>query len=326
MEETVEPDSLSGEAKAYFDSRGEMPMRGQKEQSEPGGIEGIDEQARQEVEGFDPPGPEQDPSTSPGQDPSARPDEQPKVPLRAVTREREANKELRARIAEMEKRSAVLEDRWNTILALQQPREEEMPPPPDPDEDIFAFSRWQAEQLRALQEHVTGRENAEYEAAVASRAEQAVWNFWEASAREFAETNADFGDAARWLSGFRDNQLQALTAVDPRFGDAGARNWQIEEELKAIVVNAAQQGKSPAELIYGIAKGYGYRPKAVVAGAGLERLARNIEAETSLSDLGGGRPAGPRDAKDIADMSAAEFDAWFRKNGADGFKRLHQRG
>jgi len=317
MEETFEPDTLSGEAKAYFDSRGELPVPDRDER--PVEVNGLDEEARQEIEG-------QDPSVDSGE-PSARSGEQPKVPLRAVTREREANKELRSRIAEMEKRSAVLEDRWNTMLALQQPQQEEVQaPPPDPEEDIFAFSRWQAEQLRALQEHVQGREMAELETTVAQRTEQAVWNFWEASAKEFAETNADFGDAARWLSGFRDNQLHALAAVDPRFGDAGARNWQIEEELKAIVVNAAQQGKSPAELIYNIAKGYGYQPRKGADGAGLERLAANIEAETSLSDLGGSRPAGPRDAKDIADMSPAEFDAWFRKNGADGFRKLHQRG
>lgn len=317
MEETVQPDTLSGEAKAYFDSRGEFPVPDHDGRLTEAGP---DEAARQEIEG-------QDPSTEASEHPAARSGEQPKVPLRAVTREREANKELRARIAEMEKRSAVLEDRWNTMLALQQPQQEETAPsPPDPDEDIFAFSRWQAEQLRALQEHVTGREVAEYEAAVAQRAEQAVWNFWEASAREFAEANVDFGDAARWLSTFRDDQLQALAAVDPRFSDARARNWQIEEELKAIVVNAAQQGKSPAELVYGIARGYGYQPSKSADGAGLARLAQNIEAETSLSDLGGSRPAGPRDAKDIADMSPAEFDAWFRKNGAEGFRRLHQRG
>lgn len=324
MEETVEPDTLSGEAKAYFDSRGELPAPRLEERP----AEAEDEQARQEIEGFDPStGSGQDPSTGSGQDPSTRSGEQPKVPLRAVTREREANRELRSRIAEMEKRSAVLEDRWNTMLALQPPQQEEVQaPPPDPDEDIFAFSRWQADQLRALQEHVAGREIAEYEAVETQRAEQAVWNFWEASAKEFAETNADFGDAARWLSGFRDNQLQALATLDPRFGDARARNGQIEEELKAIVIGAAQQGKSPAEMIYGIAKGYGYQPRKGTDGSELVRLAQNIQAETSLSDLGGSRPAGPRDAKDIADMSPGEFDAWFRKNGADGFRKLHQRG
>jgi hypothetical protein len=65
----------------------------------------------------------------------------------------------------------------------------------------------------------------------------------------------------QWLSDYRDKQLSALSNADSRFSTPQARNAQIETELKGIIIQAAQQRKSPAQLVYEIAKGYGYAAK-----------------------------------------------------------------
>lgn len=311
MDENETSDSLSPEASAYFESRGETITAEPPPAPEPPqpAAQTDDLAAQQAIEGN---------QNSGGLDPRG---------LAAVREEREANKELRARIAEMDKRSAVLEDRWNMLLTMGQAQEQPQQPeaPPDPDQDIFAYARWQAQQVQALQERIQGRETAEQQAAEQQRVEQAVWGKWESDARAFAESTADFGDAAKWLSGFRDNQLQALSAADPRFADPAMRNWQIEQELRQVVVSAAQQGKSSAELIYGIAKGYGYKPAAPAnPGAEIENLNKNQPAELSLSNMGGGaaNKSGPKTAEDVANMSATEFDSWFKSAGDAGFRRI----
>lgn len=309
MDENETSDSLSPEASAYFDSRGETttPEPVNQPAEPPQEPAGDDTSAQQAIEGRQP----------------------TQVPLKALQDEREEKKALKARIEEFERKQAILEDRWNTILKLQQPQQEQQPvdddPEPDPNQDIFAHNQWLARQNKRLLERIDGREQAEQQATQAQQQEARVWQFWEHSAREFAGTQADFSDAAKWLSEFRDNQLQALAVADQRFSDPGTRNRQIEEELKQIVVAAAQQGKSPAELVYGIAKGYGYKAAApaVDPGAAIEKIAANADAEFSLSNMGGAPASkGPKSAEDVSNMSANEFEAWLEKNGDAGFKRL----
>lgn len=310
MEDGEDIGGLDADATAYFESRGETTEPAKVDPPNPAPSGEIDTEAQHDIEG-------------------AQKDRM--VPIRAVTRERDENKALRSKIEEMERRSAVLEDRWNTMLSLgQQPQQQEQPPaPPDPEQDIFAFSKWQAEQLKALQTQVQTKDQAEQQATEARRAEKQVWDLWESDTRAFAATpeGKDFGDAATWLANFRDNQLSALSTVDTRFADKRARDAQMNDELKQIVIAAAQQGKSPAQAIYAIAKGYGYTgPKPAAnadPGAAIEKIAKNADAEISLSNMGGAPASkGAATAEDIANMSPADFDAWFKKHGENGFRRL----
>src|SRR5690349_8130219 len=121
-------DALSAEEQAYFDSRGEAEVKPAPEPEKPEVVEPEVEEVEEEEVAVDP----------------------PKVPLAALTKERQAAKELKSRLAEMEKRHAVLEDRWNTLLKVQEPAKTEAvveDPEPDPEKDIFAHSAWLKRQL-----------------------------------------------------------------------------------------------------------------------------------------------------------------------------------
>lgn len=248
---------------------------------------------------------------------------EPTVPLRAVTREREEKKQLRDALNDMERKYAVLTDRWDTMLKGAQPQQPEPAEPPDPDKDIFAALRYEREQRAALEAKINGREAEEANARKAAEMENNVWTFWEQEVQAFKAETADFGDAATWLAEWRDKQLQSYASVDPRLSAPEARANVINAELKAIVIQAAQQRRSPAEMVYAIAKGNGYTAKAKEPAAGaIANLAKNTEAEISLSAANGSRQPASPDAETIANMSEAEFAKWFDKAGSAGFRRI----
>jgi hypothetical protein len=157
-----------------------------------------------------------------------------------------------------------------------------------------------------------------------------VWNLWGETARATTAATPDFPDAVKWMSETRTRQLAAMSAFQPQFKTQAGIDQQINMELKQIVIAAAQQGVSPAEVVYGMAKEWGYtaKPKEAAAddGKAVDKLSKDMEAETSLSGAGGSRPGAALDAKAIADMSADQFEAWYAKHGAVGFKRLQVRG
>lgn len=242
------------------------------------------------------------------------------VPHQALHAEREEHKKTKAELETIRQRQAVLDDRWNTILKLQEQPKQEPTAPPDPNEDIFAFSKWQADRLKELEEKVTSRDKQEEQARTVAQEEQAVWNHWSESANAYAAQQTDFGDAVKFLSDARTKQLAALGVVEPAFSSEQGRLNQINAELRQIVVNAKQSGQNPAEVVYRIASAYGYAPQqqqqADQGKAALpEKLAAIDAAQNAsrtLATPGGRSAAEPMTAETIANMSATEFDAWYK--------------
>lgn len=305
---TPEEDTLSAEDQAYFDNKGEAPA---PEKLEPEALEPVDEPEDEEIVADEPKAAKT-------------------VPLAALTKTREETKALKAALEEQKTRNAIWEDRWNTLLRQQQPVEQQAAkdedPEPDPNVDIFAHQQWLGRQLKAERETRAKQEQEQARQREEQHVEQQIWTAWEQDAATYVADNADFPNAAKWLSDFRDAQLKALGKVDERFADARARNMQIEQELKQIVIGAKQRGLSSAQVIYELAQGYGYTPKAAetqtdAAGA-LDRLEKSVAGATSLSATGGARPTAGLDAAAIANMSPEQFGAWLAKNGERGFKKL----
>lgn len=312
--ETPETEALSPEDQAYFDSKGEtLEPENVVEKPEP---EAEIETDKPEVETDD---------DQPNEPKAAK-----TVPLAALTKTREETKALKQALEEQKTRNAIWEDRWNTLLKSgQQPEQQaakDEDPEPDPNVDIFAHQQWLGRQLKAERETRTKQEHEQAQQREQQQAEQQVWTAWEQDAKTYVTDNADFPNAAQWLSDFRDKQLAALGKVDQRFADPRARNHQIEQELKQIVIAAKQQGISSAQFVYELAQGYGYTPKATEPetdpAASLDRLERAVSGSTSLSATGGGRPAAAPDAAAIANMSPEQFGVWLAKNGERGFKKL----
>jgi hypothetical protein len=251
------------------------------------------------------------------------------VPLRALTKEREEGKKEKAARIEAEKQLAILNDRWNTILALQEqqkPEQVDEDPEPDPNKDIFAHNAWLKREVQRIKDATAQREQTEQQSKEAAENESKVWGFWRQSAAAEKGKNPEFDDAVKWMSEARTKQLKALSHVHPQLKTEQGVTEQINRELFDITVRAAQQGVNPAEIVFQMAKDWGYQGKTPAPDVTVEKLAKDIEAETSLSSVGGSRPNTGLTPKDIADMSPEQFEAWYAKHGASGFKRLHQRG
>jgi hypothetical protein len=250
------------------------------------------------------------------------------VPHQALHAEREEHKKTKSALEEISRKQAVLEDRWNTILKLKEPAKEEPDGPPDPNEDIFGYAKWQGDQLRALSEKVESRDKQEEQARTVAEQERAIWSHWSESANAYAAEKTDFGDAVKFLSEARTKQLSALAAVNPAFATEQGRLQQINAELKQIVAGAKQLDKNPADIVYNMAAAYGYAQKAP-ADPGKATLPDKLaaidaaqNASRTLATPGGRNATEPMSAEAIANMPAAEFEAWMRS--PDNARRFQQ--
>lgn len=243
------------------------------------------------------------------------------VPHQALHAEREEHKKTKAELEEIRKTQAVLNDRWNTLLQLREQPKQEPAAPPDPNEDIFAYAKWQGDQIKALEEKVNSRDKQEEQARTVAQEEQAVWNHWSESAKAYEATQTDFGDAVKHLSDMRMKQLSGLAAIEPAWATEQGRLGQINAELKQIVIGAQQKGLNPAEVVYQLSQVYGFAPPAAADPAKVElpeKLAAIDAAQTASRTLAtpGGRSAtDPMTAEAIASMSAPEFEAWIKAPG-----------
>src|SRR5262245_12462175 len=242
------------------------------------------------------------------------------VPLRALQEEREEKKALRSELENIRRHSAVLEDRWNTLLSLGN----QASPPPDPEQDIFAALKHERNQRQALESEIVARDQSALAEMQAAEGQRQLWSFWHQDAAAFKAKAPEFDQAVRWMSEQRTTQLKALADLNPELRTEGGIARQINNELQAIVVAAAQSGVSPAAYIYDMARKWGWRGGSGEGGSEFVpyRGGRRSDAEFSLSSMGGGAHSGPRTPEDVAHMSASEFESWLTRNGSRGFKRL----
>lgn len=249
------------------------------------------------------------------------------VPHQALHAEREEHKKTKSALEEISRKQAILEDRWNTLLKLKEPANEQPEGPPDPNEDIFAYSKWQGDQLKALSEKIESREKQEEQARTVAEQDREIWGHWSQSANEYASQQRDFGDAVKFLSDARTRQLQALAAVDPSFANEQGRLNQINAELRQIVLSAKQSGQNPAAVVYQIASAYGYAPAQQEPGKlelpeKLAQIDAAQNASRTLTTPGGRNATEPMSAEAIASMPAAEFEAWMKS--PENAKRFQQ--
>lgn len=297
MAEQASTAELSAEEQAYFESGGETELK--------------------ETPEVVTPEPEQPQAANPEEPQQPERDDKGRfVPHQALHAEREEHKKTKAQLEEIAKKQAVLEDRWNTLLKIREGQEQpQEQAPPDPEQDIFGYAKWQAEQLKALQAKIENQETQTKQQQEIAAQEQAIWNEWSQSAQSYAQQAPDFGDAVKWLSDFRSKQLSAMAAIDERFASPSGINQQINAELRAIIVSAKERGLNPAQVVHQLAQSYGFQPKTpdptdVTMPDSLAKVAAAQEASKTVGAAGGRSGADALTPEAIASMSAAEFDRW----------------
>ncbi|MBV8836302.1 MAG: hypothetical protein JO000_07175, partial [Alphaproteobacteria bacterium] len=227
---------------------------------------------------------------------------------RAKAAERELS-DMREKFARGDERLRLLAQ----AMAQSQPEQQDLPP--DPEQDIFAFVRWQARQMDRLGQELRntrGEVGATRDTITQRQAADALRETYQRDAVAFAQRTPDFVHAYNHML----NTRGAILA-DQGYGTDAIRTMLANEE-RAVVQRALAANKSPAEMIYGIAQRLGY----VGAGAAPARggkpsageLLRNVQAGQAASKTlsASGGAAADLSVEALVNMSEQDFNALLR--------------
>lgn len=300
-ETTVGPSLSSDEAK-FFETGGESGIPAEISGADAGGGDAAPANGGAADAGTDAPGA----GDGKGSDAASK-----TVPLTALHEERTRRKELDKQLRDAQQKLANFEGRFAVIDKLnggQQQQTEQAAGDPSPEDDIFGA-------VNAIKQKLEATE-AEKKAAT----EHATFvNSYKADAQKFIATAPDYMEAYNHLLSSRAAELQAIGYEGEELGRA------LQADEIAIAQMATSKGKSPAEMLYNLAKLRGYTKKEAAAAAAaaapsgaekLEAIERGQAANKSLSNTGGN--AGDQDmtAERLMSMPMDEFEAWCDKNPA----------
>lgn len=233
------------------------------------------------------------------------------VPLAALHEERNRRKEIDKQLREAQQQIAEFRGKFSVIEKLnggQQQQAEQPAGDPTPEDDIFGA-------VNAIKQKL---EATEAEKKAAAEHTTFVTNY-QKDAATFTAKQPDYMDAYNFILQSRVQELQALGYEGAELGQA------LQADEVGIAQFAMSKGKSPAEVLYNLAKQRGYTKTeadaaaAAAPPAGLEKLEtieRGQAANKSLANTGGN--AGDQDmtAERLMSMPMDEFEAWCDKNPA----------
>lgn len=252
--------------------------------------------------------------------------------LAAVHEERGKRKAMEKELREAQQKLSNFEGRFSVLdkLAPKTPGAEDKPAgPPSPEEDIFGAVKHVGETVAQVQKRLDDQA-----AATKATEEQTEFrNRYVADANVFEQTNKDYRPAYNFLLQTRAAELVAIGYDDPAtLQAAGASPQEVQAAAKAlhdaliadeagIAQLAFSKNKSPAEIIYGLAKQRGYKAAAAksadakpAAEEQLERIERGQASNKSLSDVGGSGGDADMTAERLIAMPMDEYESWVAKN------------
>lgn len=313
MAETAKQEALPGieqEAKEYFDSRGERDSSFKEEKAEVKTEEKVEakEAKSDKVELVD------ENETEIELDDHGKPKNPGKwIRHGAFHQERERRKAAEAKLIEATTGQARLDERLKLLSEAVSTKQESKEPaaPPNPEEDIFGTAKYLVEGFQSLQKRldesktVQERQNAQSQLA----------SFYQADATRFSQQNTDYAEASTHLYNARTSELKMLG-----YDDSSIQNT-LGAEFGQLLQIAATNKRSPAEMVYELAKTRGYAKKAPTNGATpaqdkkveteakIDAIAKAQSASKSLSGTGGGTADSLTDLKN---MSQHEFNVLYQ--------------
>lgn len=307
-------ETFTTEERNYFESKGgEAPV---KEAPEP-------EAEEEEVEAEEPEAKADDAETD---EPEAeeRPKKDGRVALRKFRAEEERRKAAEKQAAELREQFARADERLKLLAQAQQPPQPQEEPPPDPAVDPIGALQWQQKQIEAQRQAAEQQQRSAQEQAVISQIDAG----YRRAFSEFSTATPDAPEAYQHFTSALGNYFQMLGVPDAQI-DA----LVVQEERK-LAYQAAQRGQNPAEIVYNLAKQFGYQPKAkseveTATDEAVEKAEKDIDrrqkaaaAAKSLSAAGGSRGGRMPSMAELASMSDEEFADMRSRMSDREFRRL----
>ena len=234
----------------------------------------------------------------------------------ALHAERERRKKAEADLASEREFRARVDARLLALNGLDEAKPVDAGPP-DPATDMVGYVRHLDRKLAGLE----GQMGQTVRASAAEREQAALNHAYLSDARGFVERNPDFIAGYRHLQHSRDQEL-ALAGHD----DPAVRLEIIKAEERDIVIRALQNGASPAERIYALAKARGFRNDSgetgrAAAAERIETIQRGQAAAKSLSSVGG-TSGEALTAEALANMPQEEFNTLYERLKSGGAGRV----
>lgn len=178
-------------------------------------------------------------------------------------------------------------------------------PAPDPETDPLGFINHQMKQLQdQLTALTTGQKDAQTLQEQQTQQQQFIGTV-NAQIKAFEANTPDYQDAYRHMI-----QMRTQDYLDSGMTATEAKAAVSNDEL-SIAARALQQGKNPAEIVYNMAKRYGYAKKDVPPtkeeGANkLDQIKKGLDASKTLDERG--TPPAEPSIENLENMSDADLN------------------
>lgn len=227
------------------------------------------------------------------------------VPHQALHEQRERRKAAEKKARDLELENAKFRERFTILEKLQ--GKDEPKGPPKPEEDIFGAFEHLSKNFETVQKRLDDGEAAKKHETQLNE----LVGHYRSDAAKFTAANPDFNDAYKHLLGSRARELMALGYEDQAELEQALKNEEI-----SIATMAFQKGRSPAEVIYNLAKERGYKKVDAKADteAKLDAIERGAALNKSLSSAGGASGDNEMTPERLLAMPNEEFEAWCTKN------------
>jgi len=229
------------------------------------------------------------------------------VSLAALHEERSRRKEIDRQNRVLQQQVAELRGKFSVIERLNAPAPQ---PEPTVENDMAGVVRNTSEAVTQLQKQMEARDTQERTA----RQQYALVDAYRNDAAQFEARTPDFKAAYNHLLQSRAQELTALGYDNPQ-----ALHEALLADEFAVAQSALATRRSPAEVIYQLARQRGYGAGASLRGnaaARLDTIERGQHANKSLSNAGGSSGDGEIRAEALLKMPMDEFEAWCAKNPA----------
>lgn len=258
-------------------------------------------------------------------------DKQPQnVPLAALHEERGKRKGLEKETRELREKVANFEGRFAVLDRLAPKDGAAVPTPvvPTAEDDIFGKVKHTDETVAQLQKRLDDQDAANKVVGE----QKAFVDTYRADANTFVAKTPDYMDAYNHLLGSRAQELIAIGYDDPvALQNSGADVPTVQAAAKelhdalvadeyAIADRALKAKKSPAQIIYDLAKQRGYVKKGAAADGKkpgedkLDQIERGQATNKSLNATGGATGDADITAERLLSMPMDEYTAWVEKN------------
>jgi len=151
-------------------------------------------------------------------------------------------------------------------------------PAPDPEQDPLGYINHQMKQLQDQLKSLTDGQTNTQKLTEQQQQQHAFIGTVNAQIKSFEAANPDYQDAYRHMI-----QMRTQDYLDSGMTATEAKAAVGNDEL-AIAARALQQGKNPAEVVFGMAKRYGYQKKDTPAEGTnkLETIKKGIDASKTV--------------------------------------------